>query len=103
MFHTVFFWLKDDLSDEQRAHFEAELSLIPKIPYLAQGFISKPAATAKREGVTDHSFDYSLILEFKTMEDHEKYQTNDADHDRFVAECKDFWKQVQVRDSQPLA
>ena len=103
MFHTVFFWLKDDLTEEQRTHFESELSLLPKIPYLAQGHVSKPAATAHREGVTDHSFDFSLILEFKNLEDHEKYQTNDADHDRFVEQCKEYWKQVQVRDSEPLS
>jgi len=103
MFHTVFFWLKSDLTDEQRATFENELRRIPQISYLAQGIVSKPAATTERPGVTDHSFDFSLILEFKSMEDHIRYQTDDADHDRFIDTCKSLWKRVTVLDSQPLS
>jgi len=103
MYHTVFFWLKSDLSEEQVALFESELTLITKIPYLVQAHASKPAATEHRDGVTDNSFSYSLILEFANMEDHIRYQTNDTDHDRFVDTCKDLWDRVVVRDSEPYA
>lgn len=102
MTHSVYFWLKDDVTAEQRALFEAELKLLPKISYLASGFVGKPAATEARP-VTDHSFDYSLILEFKTMADHEYYQGPCPDHQRFVQTCKAFFAKVIVYDSEPLA
>jgi hypothetical protein len=101
MTHSVYFWLKDDVTAEQRALFEAELSLLPKIPYLAAGFVGKPAKTEVRP-VTDHSFDYSLILSFRTMADHEYYQGPCPDHQRFVQTCKPLFGKVVVYDSEPL-
>lgn len=102
MFHTVYFWLKPDLSEAQRHLFETELERLLAIPYLAQGQAGKPASTAHREGVTEQSFDYSLILEFKTLQDHDHYQAEDPDHDRFVATCKGLWSRVMVLDSCSL-
>lgn len=98
MLHTVFFWLKPETTAEQRAFFEAELRLLPQIGYLASGFIGKPAPTPERP-VTDHSFDYSLSLQFKTMEDHDFYQTDCKDHLRFVEACKPLFGKVIVYDS----
>lgn len=102
MIHSVYFWLKSDLSAEQRALFESELARLPQIGYLARGFAGKPAPTAERP-VTDHSFDYSLVLEFKTLQDHEFYQDGCPDHKRFVAACKPFFEKVVVYDSNPLS
>jgi len=101
MLHNVYFWLKKDLSADERMTFEAELSKLPRIPYLAQGTIGKPAATEKRP-VTDHSFDYSLHLRFKSMGDHEHYQTTCEHHLRFVDICKPFFDRVIVYDTAPL-
>ncbi len=102
MIHSVFFWLKSDLSAEQRALFEAELARLPQIGYLARGFAGNPAPTEERP-VTDHSFDYSLVLEFKTLQDHEFYQSGCLDHKRFVDTCKPFFEKVVVYDSNPLS
>ena len=102
MFHSVYFWLKPEATAEQRALFEAELMLLPKIGYLASGCVSKPAKTEARP-VTDHSFDYHLLLEFKTMADHEYYQGDCPDHKRFVDTCKAMFGKVIVYDSEPLA
>lgn len=102
MLHNVYFWLKPDLTAEQRATFESELALLPKISYLAHGFVGKPADTEKRP-VTDHSFSYSISLLFKNMEDHEFYQKGCPDHQRFVDTCKTFWERVVVYDSTALS
>ena len=101
MIHTVFFWLKKDLAPEQRATFESEIILLKEIPYLVHGFVGKPAPTEKRP-VTDHSFDYSLTLHFKSLGDHEHYQKGCAQHARFVNTCKAFWERVAVYDSSPI-
>lgn len=101
MIHTVFFWLKRDLMPEQRATFEAELIRLKEIPYLVHGFVGKPAPTEKRP-VTDHSFDYSLTLHFKSLDDHEHYQKSCKQHARFVDTCKSYWERVAVYDSSPI-
>jgi hypothetical protein len=102
MNHNVYFWLKKEMTAEQRAYFESELRLVPKISYLASGWIGKPAQTEQRP-VTDHSFDYSLSLSFKTMVDHEFYQKDCPDHLRFVGNCKAFFEKVIVYDTEPMS
>lgn len=101
MIHSVFFWLKKDLPAEKRAVFESELVRLKEIHYLVHGFVGKPAPTEERP-VTDHSFDYSLILHFKNLSDHEHYQTKCEQHMRFVDTCKTFWEKVLVYDTSPL-
>lgn len=101
MLHTVFFWLKPETTPEQRDFFESELKLLPQISYLESGFVGKPAPTQERP-VTDHSFDYSLSLQFKTMADHDFYQTDCKDHERFVDACKPLFSKVIVYDSEAI-
>lgn len=101
LLHNVYFWLKSDLSAEQRAEFERELALLPRIAYLADGFIGRPAPTAPRP-VIDHSFDYSLSLLFNTSADQTYYQNECPDHARFVERCAPFFARVLVYDSAPL-
>jgi hypothetical protein len=102
MTHQVFFWLKSSTTADQRAFFEAELKRLPLISYLKAGQVGRPAPTPPRP-VTDHSFDYCLHLEFKSMADHDFYQDGCADHKRFVDNCKAFFEKVTVYDSLPLS
>ena len=101
MIHSVYFWLKKDLTPEQHSTFEHELILIKEISYLVHGYVGKPAATEHRP-VTDHSFSYSLTLHFKNLEDHEHYQKSCPQHARFVETCKSMWEKVVIYDSSPL-
>jgi hypothetical protein len=98
MIHTVYFWLKDGLTDEQVAFFEGELAKMTMIETVGSGVVGKPAATASRP-VTDHSFGYHLSLTFASIADHDAYQVH-PDHDDFVASCKDLWERVVVYDSE---
>lgn len=100
MTHSVFFWLKHGLSDQDLQKFEAGLRGLFTITEIAQGSIGTPAATPARP-VTDKSFSYSLILKFKTIEDHDVYQDH-PDHHAFVDACKDLWDRVIVYDSQEV-
>jgi hypothetical protein len=99
--HSAHFWLKKDLSAEDLALFESELKLLAKISYLERAYVGKPAPTEERP-VTDHSFDYATSFHFKSMEDHDFYQTGCKDHARFVEKCKPFFDRVIVYDLQPM-
>ncbi len=101
MIHNVYFWLKNDMTAEQVATFESELKRLPLISYITTGAVGKPASTEPRP-VTDHSFNYSLTLTFKTMTDHEFYQKDCPDHKRFVDTCKAFFERVIVYDTAEL-
>ncbi|TLD70702.1 Dabb family protein [Phragmitibacter flavus] len=101
MFHNVYFWLKADTTSEQRSMFESELIKLKEIPYLVHGFVGKPAPTEERP-VTDHSFDYSLTLHFKNLEDHDHYQTKCERHLHFVEVCRPLFDRVVVYDTSPI-
>jgi len=100
MFHCVYFWLKKDLSEADRETFERELKLVTKINYLAHAWVGKSADVPPRP-VCDQSFDWSLIVQFKKNADHDFYQTDCADHKRFVETCKTFWSKVIIYDMTP--
>ena len=101
MLHNVYVWLKKDVTPEQRTTFENELIKLKEIPYLVHGFVGKPAPTPPRP-VTDHSFEYSLLLHFKNLDDHDYYQTDCEHHKRFVDTCKPFFERVIVYDTSPI-
>jgi len=101
LIHTVIFWLRPDLTTEERALFENEVRRLVQISYLKRGDVGTPAPTERRP-VTDHSFDYSISLHFKSLEDHDFYQTKCAEHARFVATCRTLWDRVVIYDASPL-
>ena len=101
MTHSVYFWLKEECTSEDREAFETGLKGLFAIDEIDSGSIGKPAGTPERE-VTDHSFSYALMLSFKSVEDHNTYQEH-PEHHRFVENCKDYWTRVVVYDSESLA
>jgi hypothetical protein len=98
LLHSVYFWLRDDLSEEDRQAFVQALKALGDIDVVAGGDFGSPAATPDRAPVTDHSFDFALFLSFNSIEDHDAYQIH-PDHEVFVNGFKSFWKQVRVFDT----
>jgi len=101
LIHTVLFWLRKDIAPAERALFDTEVRRLAKISYLERGYVGTPAQTERRP-VTDHSFDYATSLHFKSLEDHNFYQSKCPDHARFVNTCKPFWERVVIYDFAPL-
>jgi hypothetical protein len=101
LIHHVCFWLRTDLSAEDRATFDHEVRRLAQLPYLERGYVGTPAGTEARP-VTDHSFDYATSLHFRTHEDHVYYQTECQDHARFVSRCHALWDRVLIHDIAPL-
>lgn len=99
--HSVFFWLRKNLTSAERAMFDSEVRRLAEISYLERGYVGTPAPTQERP-VTDHSFDYSACLCFKSMEDHDFYQGECEEHTRFVKVCKPLWERVVIYDTAPL-
>ena len=97
LIHTVFFWLKEDLTDDQKAKFKAGVKSLSNISHI-QTFYMGPAANTEERGVVDNSYDMALINQFAKPEDQEAYQI-DPIHLKFVEDCKDLWTKVVVYDS----
>lgn len=95
--HSVYFWLKEGLSQEEVANFVnffEDLRPITEIQTLKYG---TPAPVNPRP-VVDNSFTYNLIVSFANMEDINIYE-NHPIHLKAIEKYEQFWTKVEVRDT----
>ena len=98
--HTVYFWLANPDSEEDRTAFETSLqNFLDNSAYAKTNFIGKPPKASR--DVVDGSFTYSLIVTFESAETQQKYQV-EPPHLKFVEEASSLWTKVIVYDSQGI-
>lgn len=95
--HSVYFWLKPDLSDADKAACLDGLRSLTTIGSVKQAFIGSPAATDRP--VIDRSYSCALIVMFDDKAGHDAYQ-DDPIHDRFREECAKYWDRVLIYDAE---
>ena len=96
LIHTVFFWLKPELTGAQRAEFRRGAASLATIRHLEQALIGPPAPTPPRP-VVDQTFSVGLTVICRDAAAHDAYQT-DPIHLAFVAKFQSWWTRVQVYD-----
>lgn len=95
--HSVFFYLKPEVTEAQRAEFRRMLETLTAIKHADHIYIGTPAATAKRPTIDD-SYAFGLTLVFKDVPAHDAYQV-DPLHKAFVAQCSPLWQRVRIYDA----
>ena len=91
--HTVFFWMKDEVTAEQNTTFAKKgLVELSKVSSIYKSYIGPPAGTPER-GVVDNTYSHALIVHFKSAADQDKYQV-DPIHLKFIEDCYQEWKQT---------
>jgi hypothetical protein len=98
LYHCVYFWLKPELTAEQRAAFRRGVDTLKTIRSAAQVSVGGPAATTRRP-VVEASYDVALIVVCKDVAAEAAYQV-DPVHLAFVEKFKTFWSRVQIYDSE---
>jgi len=95
--HSVYFWLKPELTEAQRAEFRRGVESLAKIAAVEQIYIGTPAATGKR-AVIDDTYSVALTILVKDLAAQEAYQV-DPLHEAFVGTFKGYWTRVQIYDA----
>jgi hypothetical protein len=98
LYHCVYFWLKPELTAEQRADFRRGVETLKVIKSAAQVIVGAPAATTRRP-VVDSSYDVALIVVCRDVVAEAAYQV-DPVHLAFIENFKTFWARVQIYDSE---
>jgi hypothetical protein len=93
--HSVYFWLKPDLTEEQRALFWESVHSLKTIESLRQCYIGAPASTDRP--VIDRSYSCALVVVFDDDEGHDIYQKHPV-HDKF-RECSNLWSKILIYDA----
>jgi hypothetical protein len=97
-YHTVHFWLREDLSDDQRRAFIAGCKKVADSENVNSCRVGLPAGTDRP--VVDNSYDVQLHCVFESKDKHDAYQS-DADrvHSDFIETFKTYWAKVVIYDS----
>jgi hypothetical protein len=93
--HCVFFWLKPEVTAQDRAKFERGVASLTRIAGVVHGSFGVPAATDRP--VVERSYSYGLMVKFENLAGHDAYQI-DPIHQEFLATCSQLWNQVKVYD-----
>lgn len=96
--HTVFFWLKPELTPAQRAEFRAGVESLAAIRAAEKIYVGAPARTTKRP-IIDDSYAVALTVVCKDVAAHDAYQV-DPVHLKFVEQFQTFWSRVQIYDAE---
>lgn len=72
--HSVYFWLKDGTSEEEKKVFFDTLDSLKKIKGIKKLYVMTPANTPR--DVVDNSYDFALIIHFKNRAAQNTYQDN---------------------------
>ena len=94
--HAVYFSLRDDLTPEERARFDAGLRALRAIEGVRHGYIGAPAPTDRP--VIERGYSRALVLVLPDQAAHDAYQVHPV-HDRFREECGGLWTGVRIYDS----
>lgn len=98
--HSVYIWLKNPNSAEDRAAFEASMEkFMERSLYAKTKFLGTPPK-ATRE-IVDDSYTYNLIVTFASAEDQDRYQTEEA-HLDFIEESNHLWNKIVIYDALGL-
>jgi len=95
--HVVHFWLKADVSDEDRVQFVEGVKALGQIEHVNILHVGVAANTEQRD-VVDNSFSVSEILFFDDEVAQKAYQDHPLHH-QFVDTYSHLWEKIVVQDS----
>jgi len=96
--HTVYFWLKPELTAAQRADFRRGVESLAGIKSVEKIYVGTPAKTTQRP-IIDDSYSVALTVLCQDVAAHDVYQV-DPIHHAFIEKFKAFWSRVQIYDAE---
>ena len=94
--HAVYFWLRQDLTDDQHARFREGIHSLTTIESVQQAYYGRPAPTDR--AIIERGYSWGLVVVFADQAAHDRYQV-DPIHDRFRDTCSTFWEKVVIYDT----
>tara|TARA_B100000989_G_C19342874_1_gene385709 strand:+ start:106 stop:408 length:303 start_codon:yes stop_codon:yes gene_type:complete len=98
LIHSVYFWLKPTLSENEKSFFFREVEILSEIKSVTHSYAGSPAKTPQRAVVED-SYDCGMIVLLEDISAHDQYQA-DPLHLAFIEKCAHMWEKVVIYDSQ---
>ena len=95
--HSVYFWLRDDLSADQLAAFRQGVQSLCSIKAAEAVYVGQPAGTDRP--IIDRSYSFGLTVVCKDQAAHDAYQMHPV-HKEFAKTFATFWKKIVIFDAE---
>jgi hypothetical protein len=95
--HHVLFWLKADMSVEEKQAFRNSLHSLAGIEVVKNLHVGVPAAIER--AVVDTTYTFSLTLFFEDLNAHNVYQVHPL-HEAFLDGFRSYFEKVIIYDAQ---
>jgi hypothetical protein len=95
--HHVLFWLKPDMSQEQKLAFRTALETLRDVESVNLMHIGTPAPIHR--SVVDDTYTFSLLLFFDDLQGHDAYQVHPL-HKAFLEEFRMYFDKVIIYDAE---
>ncbi|WP_420385508.1 Dabb family protein [Roseivirga sp.] len=93
--HSVYFWFKEGLSQEQLDSFYRDTEKLRQVEVVKALYTGKPANTTRP--IVERSYDFAVIVHFKDLAAHDAYQ-QDPIHLNLLEKHSDKWEKVMITD-----
>ncbi len=98
--HNVYVWLKrPDSKEDQETFLTLMTRFLDESQYVVSSHVG--AAVPSGRSVVDDSFSFAVLLTFKSKEDQDLYQEEEA-HKQFIAGASHLWEKLVIYDSTNL-
>ncbi|MCU0417412.1 MAG: Dabb family protein [Cytophagaceae bacterium] len=94
--HHVLFWLKSDLTSQQKEDFRNGLESLRTVETVQAMYIGVPAPIER--AVVDTTYTFSLVIVFNDLEGHDVYQVHPL-HKAFLEAYRPFFEKVVIYDA----
>ena len=95
--HHVFFWLKPEITKQQKEDFRKGLESLKGVETAQQIHVGVPAPISR--AVVDTSYSFSLLVFFNDLAGHDVYQSHPV-HKAFLENFKTWWDKVIIYDAE---
>ncbi|WP_069661044.1 Dabb family protein [Arcticibacter eurypsychrophilus] len=95
--HHVLFWLKADMTIDQKVAFKQSLEALKRVETANSVFIGTPAPIER--AVVDSSYTFSLTVIFDDLAGHNVYQTHPL-HLAFLDSFRMYFEKIVIYDAE---
>jgi len=95
--HNVYFWLKDEVTDEEEVAFRQGLESLKDIETVRALYVGRPVPSERE--VVDHSYTFGLTAVFDDSDGHDAYQVHTL-HKEFLDEFAHSWDRIVIYDME---
>lgn len=93
--HSVYFWFKEDMTEEQKEQFYANTEKLREIEVVKALYTGKPANTTRP--IVERSYDFAVIVHFENLAAHDVYQQHPI-HLALLESGSPYWEKVMITD-----